>query len=61
MNRDDLKMEDYQVIDTYAGKDRSWHKRVTANPGVDKLLKFSALIASGAICAARYESKEQKP
>lgn len=61
MNREDVKMEDYQAISAYAGADRSWHDRVNTIYGIEKLLRFSVLIASGAITAARYESKELKP
>ncbi|HHQ6628353.1 TPA: hypothetical protein ACSTL5_004927 [Serratia fonticola] len=52
-----IESDDYEVINRYAGSDRSWHDRVSTRAGVEKVLAFSATIISSAIVAARYESR----
>ncbi|MGC6389680.1 hypothetical protein ACMV8I_18745 [Ewingella sp. S1.OA.A_B6] len=54
-----ITIDDYEVINRYSGTDRSWHDRVSTKEGLDRLKNFSKVIASTAVIAARYESKEQ--
>lgn len=37
----EITIDDYEVINRYSGSDRSWHDRVSANNGKEKLLASS--------------------
>jgi len=52
-----ITIDDYEVIDRYAGPDRSWHDRVSTKAGVSKHLEYSKMIAHLAIISARIESR----
>lgn len=52
-----IESDDYEVINRYAGSDRSWHDRVSTRAGVSKHIALAKVAVSMAIVAARYESK----
>lgn len=56
----EITTDDFEVINRYSGSDRSWHDRVSTKSGVERLKSFSKVIASTAVIAARYESKESR-
>ncbi|MCT4708802.1 hypothetical protein MUA04_00940 [Enterobacteriaceae bacterium H11S18] len=53
-----ITTDDYDVINAYAGSDRSWHDRVSTTEGVQSIVSYSDVIARMFIVSARYESKE---
>lgn len=53
----DIKCEDYEVINAYAGTDRSWHDRVTSMRQLNRGIKFSEFVVQIYLITAMYESK----
>lgn len=52
-----IEVDDYEVINRYAGSDRSWHDRVSTRAGCEKIIAFSATMSRWAIVTARCESR----
>lgn len=52
-----IEADDYEVINRYAGSDRSWHDRVSTKEGLDEIVIFAATMSRWAIVAARCESR----
>lgn len=54
----DIRADDYDVVNAYAGADKRWHDVVCHTENVLKIISFSRTVVSCSLIAARHESKE---
>ncbi|RKQ38368.1 hypothetical protein [Enterobacter sp. R1(2018)] len=54
-----ITTDDYDVINAYAGIDKSWHDRVSTTEGLNRMIDLSSKISTALIVAARHGSMKE--